>query len=197
MKNVRCSFISVISKNLQILLIPLIAILYGVGNTFGVWDNISGRTDTIIGLNKMLNGDGYPEAWIYYNESEFEPLIKRIKKHTYNPKLKDTFKQNYFYYQIAVDGSLARKPKVPDSYPQKLFIPSNSYILVLFKEISNDFLDSLTTGKELHTFEGYAEWACRAEELRLWIQDERNIERFWISVVLISALTIFISLKKK
>lgn len=190
-------FLKYLIKNWKVLIIPIFAISYGIGDTYGYWDAISGRKDAIIGLNKMLNGDGYPNAWIYYNEDEFRPLLSRITRHTYNLDLKDTFNENYFYYLIAIDGSLAKRPSVPDSYPQKTFIPSNSYILVSFKERSAEFLDSLATGDTLNNFKGYAQWACRAEEFRLWIQEERNVERFWMSVVLISALSIVISLKKR
>lgn len=197
MYKIKSVFSSFFIKHWTILLIPFLAICYGVGDTYGFWDDISGRNDAIIGLNKMLNGDGYPEAWIHYNEDEFKPLLRRIKKHTYNPDLKDVFNENYFYYLIAIDGGLARKPSVPENYPQKIFIPSYSYILVLFIEKSIEFLDSLATGKELHNFEGYAEWACRAEEFRQWIENERSVERFWVSVFLISTLSILISLKKK
>ncbi|MBN1971129.1 MAG: hypothetical protein JW870_17315 [Candidatus Delongbacteria bacterium] len=189
-------FFSWFLKNLKILIIPIIAIGYGIGDTYGFWDQISGRADAVIGINKLLNGDGYPEAWICYNEKEFKPLFNRIKRNTYNAVLKESFNGHYFYYQIVIDGCLAQKPTVPSTYPQKLFIPSYSYILVIFLEKNDELFDSLATGNEFKNYDGFAEWACRAEEFRIWIQNEKNIERFWVSVFLLSGLSLIISIKK-
>ena len=197
-KNLFRKFTLSLLRSWKLFIVPIIALIYGFGDIYHIWDDLSGRTATIICLDKMLNGDGYPEAWIFYNEKEFEPLIKRIKKHTNNDILKTSFNNGYFHYVISIEGSLIQRSTAPDDYfPQKYFIPSYSYVMVGYKERTQSLLDSIATGKVLKTFEGYAGWACRAEELRLWIQDERSRERFWVSIALLSILSIIISLKKK
>lgn len=167
-------------KCLILCLIPILTIVYGIGDYEGWWDKISGRTDALAGWNKLLNGDGYPKAWIYQDEKEFKPLKRIINHNTINPKLRKILDEGYEPTIIVIDGGLAQKELVPKDFPQSIFVPDSAYIMYLFETFPK-------SGK------GKGTWVGSARDLRLWIDEDRNRERFLVSTVFLSVLAIWMA----
>ena len=61
------------------LLIPLVAIIYGLGDYLNWWDNLSGRTGAISGYNRLASNEGSPKILIYDNEPDFHRLYQFLK----------------------------------------------------------------------------------------------------------------------
>ena len=161
-------------------LIPILTIAYGSGDYAGWWDALRGRNNAIAGLDKLLNGDGYPESFIYHDEVEYAALVRIINRRTRNTKLRVTLDDGYKPTFISIDGTLAQKEEVPEDFPQSTFVSESAYILYFFME-------SPKSNK------GKATWACSARDLRLWIDEDRNQERFIVSNIFMSIITIWIA----
>jgi len=162
-------------------LIPILTITYGVGDHLQWWDKLSGRHSALIGWERLIHGNGYPENYIYKDESEFIHLEKVINKNTTNKKIIKLIESKIRPTAISIDGGGAKKHKVPEDWPQTLFIPENSQILYLYSVAEESAPRKLS-------------WVGSASDLRRWIAESKNTERFWVTTVLFSILSIWVGI---
>jgi hypothetical protein len=162
-------------------IIPLLSLAYGFGDHFQCWDNISGRTMMYRAYERLL-GDGYPESFIYSDEPEFLPLEQLINKNTKNKQLSEMLKNGEHPSLISIDGGMMMRSKAPNNWPKSNFVPEPSIIFCFYGTGNKD------------NDEGIVMWAGSIGELKDWIEERRNKERFWISTVFISILGIWLGI---
>ena len=159
-------------------IVPLLSILYGLADTYGWTDRLTGRTQAIAGLHRLTHGNGYPVTFITANETEFCPLIRYINKNSRNPQI-GINNSITNPSTITIDGGLTRKGPTPVEWPVNVDTPESSHILVIY-------------GQDPNNSGGMATWAGSVLEVRQWIESSRNRERFWVSVFAVSFLSIWI-----
>lgn len=163
------------------MLIPVLTIIYGLGDYFNWWDDLKGRTAAIQGWDRLIHGSGYPNSWIYHDEPEFRALEKIINPRTKNPKLQAIIKEGIHPSLITIDGGRTQKANIPEEWPFSTFTPDTALILYVY-------------GITREGGEGKLTWGCSAGELMRWIDEHRNKERFYFSTILISILAIWIAI---
>ncbi|HMH32464.1 MAG TPA: hypothetical protein VK543_05510 [Puia sp.] len=89
--------------------IPVLSIIYGIGEYEGWWDILSGRQTILDSYDRLLNGNGFPKACIYQGEKEFKKLKNYLEKRTSNPRVKALVDSALEPVLITVDGGGARK----------------------------------------------------------------------------------------
>ena len=73
---------------------PVLMLLFALGEQFGWWDKLTGRAAAKTGLERFRSAEGYPKTWIYKDRMEdrkiFEALEKRINQKTSSETVKRT-----------------------------------------------------------------------------------------------------------
>jgi hypothetical protein len=116
--------------------VPLIGIIYSIGENFKIWDKISGRDKAIKGINRLRSGAGYPVCFIYNDKQDleiFDALYRRIFKIiTINIKIK--IKSGEKVSLIAVMGQPTSITGLPQDWLQedKFFYSENHPVLIAF-----------------------------------------------------------------
>lgn len=161
-------------------LLPVILVLiYGIFDFLGIVDQVTGQKNIERGIERLIYGKGFPESWIYDNETEFDSLNKLIMKNTYNSILnQDFFKKNQPWF-ITVAGYEDNSIKG---------LPSDYFYDDLY--IRSDVTPVLTVYRFGEEGQGKAAWVGTIGDLKKWSKSRKDSERFWILVILISLLSI-------
>jgi hypothetical protein len=158
-------------------IVPILSILYGIADTFGWTDYLTGRTLATTGLYRLTHGNGYPETIIYHDEKEFRAMRYFIDRYTRHPQVAINNKIQPPSL-ISVDGGLTRRGQTPPEWPVNVDTPESAQIMYIY-------------GQEKGKGGGAATWVGSILEMRQWIEESRNKERFWVAVVMISILSIW------
>ena len=179
-------------ENSLIFAAPLLAMLYRVVKQFGVWDKLAGRDKALQGLNRLKSAAGYPVNFIYASNQQesrvFEALLKRIKKHSKESKIRDVLDDGFHPYLIATAGDPIEIKGVPSDWSQeaKFFYPDNQPVLVVFKIPKNSDENDSKNDK--------GDKACTLGELDTWLSQEKDQLDFCIGVILFGFASIVIRL---
>lgn len=174
-----------ISRIIFPLLIPILSLIYACGDYYSWWDHLSGRIIAAEGVQRLSSPKGFPEIFIFDDEAIFEDLLKLILHKTDNQKVLDLFKDGTSPTAIVRVGGTLR-PDVGDNLPLKWpnpkFAPESSPVAVVYN-----------CRKPIKTINGDdIEPVGNIGDLRAWIVDSRNRERFVVASLLIGLLSIAI-----
>jgi hypothetical protein len=167
------------------LAIPLVGLVYGVGDSRGWWDWFSGRSEINRAIQRLASQDGFPVAFIYAEDHDFARIERFISERTQNPEVRRRFKSGQRPSMITRAGGGERIIPVPKEWPKFIAVPAESPILY-----SYDAKPPNQIGSDI-------EWAGTLEEARSWIERWRSSERMWISIVLTAALSIALVIHEK
>jgi hypothetical protein len=165
------------------LLIPVLSLIYACGDYYSWWDHLRGRIIQAEGVQRLSSHKGFPDIMIFDDETIFEDLLKLIKHNTENQKVIDLFKNGTSPTAIIrVGGTL--QPDVGDNLPSKWpnpkFAPASSPVAVVYNyhrppgTIDGDDIEPIGN----------------LGDLRDWIVDSRNRERFVVYSLLMGLLSI-------
>ncbi len=160
---------------------PCITLVYGTFEYVGIIDKITGRNYACMALDRLRSTKGYPETWIYDDESD-EPYFKaieiRISKHVRPGKLRRTLDDGHRPSCITTAGQPIALTGVPPDWHQEdlhVWLP-NSPVMYLFG-VSRD------GGK------GKGERACSLADLDKWLEKEKQQYRFYVGVLALGTIS--------
>lgn len=165
------------------LLIPVLSLIYACGDHYSWWDHLRGRITAAEGVQRLSSPNGFPDIMIFDDETIFEGLLKLILHRTKNEKVVDLFKNGTSPTAIVRVGGTLR-PDVGDNlpleWPNPKFAPTSSPVAVVYNY-----------HRPMGTIDGNdIEPIGNLGDLRDWIVDSRNRERFVVSSFLIGLLSI-------
>ncbi|BBO91987.1 hypothetical protein [Desulfosarcina ovata] len=145
------------------------------------------------GIQRLASPRNFPDIIIFDDEAEFNPLfLYIIKKTNYEEVISLYHKGNFPTAIVRVGGTL--KPDIgdnlPEGWPNPKFVPGSSPIGFVYnysRSLSNIDGDDFKPIGSLG-------------DLRQWINDSRNRERFIFASILIGVLSITVAVfdfKKK
>lgn len=162
-------------------IVPVLTLLYGFGEHFSWWDKLSGRTAALAGWQRLMSNKGYPVSWIYSDEPEFLPLEKIINRWTTSHEAVPVIGAGIHPSLISRSDIQTLTTKVPENWPNPTFVPDTVPVMFLYNV----------------TREGGQGKVARIGSLgdiRRWIDESRNQERFYVSTVLLSLLSIGVAI---
>ena len=147
---------------------------------------MSGRTAAIEGVKRLASPRNYPDIIIFDDETEFKKLFSFIISKTDNKEVIHLYRKDIFPTAILrVGGTL--KPDVgdnlPDGWPNPKFAPASSPIGFAY-DYSRP--PGKLDGSNLKPVGSLG-------DLRQWINDSRNRERFIVASVLIGVLSLTVA----
>jgi hypothetical protein len=168
------------------LLVPILSLFYAIGDHNNWWDKLSGRTAALGGVQRLASPRNYPDIIVFDDEAEFKDLFSYIISFTYNKEVIDLYRKGILPTAILrVGGTL--KPDVgdnlPDGWPNPKFAPASSPIGFAYNFSKPP--GSLDSGK--------LKPVGSLGDLRQWINDSRNRERFIVTSVLMGVLSLIIA----
>jgi hypothetical protein len=175
-------------KKLRIIIplfVPLLSIVYGIGDYASWWDNLRGRKLALQGVNRLASPSNYPDIIIFNDETEFKYLYSFIISKTEN---QDVLRLNRKGIKptaiVRVGGTL--KPDVgdnlPDGWPNPKFVPDSSPVVLAYNYSKPPRAIKSENFKPVSNL----------GEVRQWISDSRNSERFFVATILIGILSVVI-----
>lgn len=179
--------------NLSIL---LVTIVYGSGDYFGWWDRMSGRSAAIEGYN-ILSNKSVPILSKKYHQVYFSSLTRVITQKTKNHKIRERIRDKEFPMLLTRIGAPI-KPMHGDPLPERFsnpdYVPDSlPVVYVYFDEnidLHSENLNSKSPGDLLMSVPVQSiEPIGTLSDLRRWIEEARNRERFVASIVLIGLLS--------
>ena len=169
--------------------ILIITVSYGIGEYLHWWDYLSGRSNALNCYERFASNKNYPEIWIKNTEPEFSPLIKFIESKTKvlpnNLMLKHKLKLTAV---VRVGGTLGHEiqKQIHPKWPKVTFIPETSPIAFVYSSKDND--------------EQKIDRVCSIGDIKQWVNENRENERFYVLTIAIGILSIALCLmesKKK
>jgi len=179
-------------KLLRILLavsILILGLLYGSGDHLGWWDKLTGRRTAFIALEKLSTAKGVPDILLYDDQAGFRGLWKHILRGSVNDYLRELAKQGKqpnCIVRIGMIETPAVGTEIPLGMPVSGRAPDTTPLLVVYGYARYPAKGDEPPAK--------ANYACTLGDVRKWIDDGRNRERFIVATVLIGILSIVVIL---
>jgi len=164
-------------------ILPAIVVSYGLGDYFGWWDQVSGRSIAGRGAARLASGKGYPDMYIYQEELEFPPLKRIIDQHSVNPQLIARRAASQEPTLITCTPIRRDKTTLPKGWPDFFFVPSSSPVLYVYGDSRASTFNS-----------NQVIWVGTLADLPRWIDASRNSERFWVSTIILGIMGILVAI---
>ena len=163
----------------------MVAVVYPIGDYLGWWDKAARRDLATSGVNRLASPEGYPKIILFSDEPEFRPLLNLILAQSQNPTVGNFRRRGQLPSAIVRFGETLRVPvgnDAPDMWPNPNFAADASPVMVMY-----DFSRKGSTGTNSIMLA-----AGTLGEVRAWISDWRERERFLISSLLIGSLSLLL-----
>lgn len=177
--------------NLIACAIPICGFLYGVGDYSGWWDNMSGRNLAQKAVDRLISGKGYPNSWIYKNDSDYLALKQIIDRYSINIELNKRRANGLEPSLITIVPITRTKAITPDSWPDFYFTPSTSPVVYMYGE--NIYGDNPFNLNPTHPKGDDSIWIGKLSDLPRWIDSSRNSERFWVTTIMLGSVGILLA----
>jgi len=161
---------------------PLIVLFYGIGDYLHWWDDIFGRSNALKCYARLSSNEGYPKIMIFDDETEFHGLYKfMISRVSSQPVAKLAIQGKKPNCIGRVGGTLGHElqKQLPPNWPNVRFVPETAPIVFIYS-VSRKSGDN----------EGIVYYVSSLGDLRRWIEESKNSERFWVTTILIGFLSI-------
>jgi len=162
--------------------IPVIALIYGLGDYLNWWDSLSGRSAALSGYDRLSSNEGYPKIFVFRNEPEFKGLYQFLRSRISAKEFINLKEEEKVPSLIArVGGTLGHElqSQLPPTWPNVRYVPDTLPIVFIYG-----------VSKETSKTEGTGYMVCSLGDLRRWIEKSRETERFWVTTILIGGLSI-------
>jgi hypothetical protein len=165
---------------------PLITLIFGLGEYFKWWDNLSGRSKALLGFDRLQSVTGFPRGFLYNDEQDkpiFKAVERRIAQNTRDQNLRQILAEGHRISLITVVGEAQAIRGVPQDWKQeaRCFYPAEQPVLVGFN-VSRQGSDQSQPGQGIR--------ACTLGDLRDWLNEEKEQRKFWVGTVATSCLSI-------
>jgi len=166
--------------------VPVIGLLYAIGEYSGIWDRLSGREQALTGLQRLESATGYPRSWIYARGTDpgvFNALFARVKN-LVSKKTASALKQAGLKpLLITVGGAPLQLSALPPEWEQKdrAYYSSGHPVLVIYGSFIDD-QGGISDGK--------AERVCSLGELTEKLEREKANWRFYVGTLMMALLSV-------
>lgn len=170
------------------LIVAAFSLVYATFDYMGWLDKMTGREMAFSGLYRLSSTKGYPEVIIFNDEKEFKPLLKFILSNTKDPQTINLTKQGQFPTAMVRLGGpipvpLAGPPNV-DYDPR--FVLESSPVMVFYNYLRGG------PDKNVDKTKHIARPIGNLRDIRTWIENSKNRDRFLFSSILIGVLSILV-----
>lgn len=174
-------------RTLVVLLTAALAFLVGLSDYFGWTDYIFGRRAARQGIALLSSTKGYPEIIIFNDEKEFLPLWKVIRSNTRDDITLSMYRDGKIPTAIVRLGGTLTAPvgEMPEGGPDPRFVPDSSPILVFY-----NYKRGIGPVQSVPKNERIARPIGNIGDLKSWVQNSKETERFIFSILLIGLLSI-------
>jgi len=162
------------------LAVPVLSLIYAAGDYRGWWESLRGRAMARNGLARLSSNKGYPVCWIYSDEMQFPELERFLRTKTKNQPVRELAEQGITPSLISVGAVNQDSVPVPENWPSTRFVPGTSPILFIY-------------GVTREGGKGKAAWVASLDELRQWLNHEREVERYSVQSVLLGLLAVAVA----
>ena len=162
-----------------LLIAPLATLVFALGEQFGWWDRLTGRSKALEGLERLYSAEGYPKTHIQRDEDRaiFHALERRISPRTSDELMKKRMAEGIVPNAITVVG---RPFEVTGLEPRmKSFVYADIHPVV--------YLYSFEDQNRKH--EKVAQ-VTTLGELTKWLDNEKTDRRFWVVSLIVGILSI-------
>jgi len=169
--------------------IPIFTLIYGIGDYFEWWDGLTGRRVAQLGWERLATNEGFPKIIIFDDEHEFHPLLKVIRNRTKNKEINIRLRNSIKPTSIARLGGTLQPDvgdKLPEGWSNPRFAPDSSPIVCFY----NYSREASMKGRILTINDALP--VGNLGDVRKWIEDSKNRERFLVTVILIGLLSIVV-----
>lgn len=173
-------------------IVPVMALIYGIGDNFKWWDSVTGRTAALAGWRRLATVGRRPTIIVCRDDPEFHYLHKFIIQNTENNEVitrQQTGTKSTCI--VRVGGSLqpyVGKGGLPEHYPDPRFVPESAPVLFVYNYSPEEFRLRSAFHKDNVLPIG------SLGDIRRWIQQHRNQERFTATTILIGVLSIVVTI---
>ena len=168
-------------------LVPVLSLVYATGEYFEWWEILLGRELATQGIERLASPKNYPTICIFSDEKEFVPLLKYIISRTRNRDVIQDYKAGRSPSAIVRVGGAMKPPgfegDIQLDLPTPDFVPDSSPVVLLYDYFRNDYPKSA---------KGKMRPIGQLRDLREWIRDCRNTQRFLVSTLLIGILSVVV-----
>jgi hypothetical protein len=113
---------------------PLVTLVFALGEQFGWWDKLTGRSKALEGLERLYSAEGYPKTYIRKDKDEdeavFRALERRISPRTSDEPIKNLICEGIHPHSITVVGQPIQitglEPKMKNFVMQKFILSFTS-----------------------------------------------------------------------
>jgi hypothetical protein len=172
-------------------LIPVLTVFYGIGDEFKWWDNLRGRTAVLKAVER-LSSPTTPDVVIFDDDPPFKSVEKLIRRKAEYPKVLQRYKNGESPNLVVRQGETlgANIGKRNPGWPDETFAPDSSIIVFAFHYSKAQYVaDNLSH----QTVQGEWEPACRLGDLKRWVDEGRQRERFWVAIIATSLLSLIVA----
>jgi len=147
---------------------------------------LSGRTLALQGLGRLSSPDPYPESTVHHYDPEFPPLARLVLWRTPNYEVREMAELGLQLYQMTPMYGDRLTTEVPEAWPESEFVPQTAPVAIMFLHPAPPDPEEplLLT------------WAGTLEDIRNWIEEERDHERFVVTAVIIGSLSVYVGLRE-
>ena len=156
--------------------VPVLSILYGLGDHYAWWDRLRGRTHLAHALERLADPKYFPTSFVYQGDEDFDRLEAFLTAHSTNPVVEARSLGSGPTLIVRV-GAADRAIPGPPGWPRFVTVASDAPIVYFYDAAPKQL------GKD-HA------WVGTLAEARSWIDEGRNWERMLVGVVLINVLTL-------
>lgn len=160
------------------LLVPVLGILYGAGDFFHIWDQLTGREYALAAYERFSSNKNFPTIIIHDNEPEFMGVYRFIVNHTGSVEVRELHSKKIFpQHMVRVGGTMGHdiEKDSPKTWPSPRFVPEASPVAFIYPKVSDkDVIFRVSS----------------VGEIKQWAEKSRETERFWVTTILIGLLSI-------
>lgn len=171
-------------KEYLLFIIPIITLVYSLGEYWKWWDYITSRAKAIDGYKRLKSAEGFPKTWIYKDKKEdykiFNALLKRISKRTNNKNIISLKAQKITPTLITIGGVPIIIEGLEPNMKNSVYADIHP-VLFIYGVHSSD----------QHS-KGKAAEACNLGDLEKWIEDEKVARRYWIITIIVGLLSLIL-----
>jgi hypothetical protein len=173
-------------------LIPVLAVFYGVGDEYKWWDYLTGRTAVLEAVERFATAEATPGVIIFDDEPLFKPVERIIHKRASYPKLKEHYQKQEVPTVVCRLGQTmgAYIGKRNPGWPDETFAPDSSVIAIAFDYSKAQYVADNSSHQAV---QGEWEPACRLGDLKRWVDESRQRERFWVAIIATSLLSLIVA----
>jgi hypothetical protein len=165
------------------LIVPVLSLIYGLGDYCNLWDHLSGRKVAMDGYHRLSQLFGPSGLIIKQGEPEYSAVYRILVKHTANEAVQVFHRSGERPHSITrvggpIGSDLAKQ--IPEGWPDVRFVPGTLPLIFVYGDPRKGPGKAFRVGT--------------LDELREWLAKSKATERFVVTTILIGLLSVILAL---